>query len=71
MRYGLCLANFGTYGDPRNVLALAEEAEAGRLGGAARLGPPRFVWGPPAADPWVTLAAVAARTERLARSART
>ena len=23
-----------------------------------------FVWGPPAADPWVTLAAVAARTER-------
>jgi len=28
MRYGLCLANFGTYGDPRTVVQVGEEAEA-------------------------------------------
>ena len=65
MRRGLCLANIGTYADPRTVVALAEEAE--RAGWEAllvwdHLG---FVWGPPAADPWVTLAAVAARTSSL------
>ena len=65
MRYGLCLANIGTYSDPRAVVALAEEAE--QVGWEAllvwdHLG---FVWGPPAADPWVTLAAVAARTSSL------
>jgi probable F420-dependent oxidoreductase len=65
VRHGLCLANVGTYSDPRTVVALAEEAE--RAGWEAllvwdHLG---FVWGPPAADPWVTLAAVAARTSSL------
>jgi probable F420-dependent oxidoreductase len=65
MRYGLCLANFGTYGDPRNVVAIAEEAEAAEWEALLVWDHLSFVWGPPAADPWVTLAAVAARTERL------
>jgi probable F420-dependent oxidoreductase len=65
VRHGLCVANTGTYSDPRTVAALAEEAE--QTGWEAllvwdHLG---FVWGPPAADPWVTLAAVAARTTSL------
>jgi probable F420-dependent oxidoreductase len=65
MRHGLLVANVGTYADPRNVVRLGEVAE--RAGWEAlflwdHLG---FVWGPPAADPWVTLAAVAAATERL------
>jgi probable F420-dependent oxidoreductase len=65
VRYGICLANFGTYGDPRNVLAIAEEAEANGWEALLLWDHLSFVWGPPAADPWMTLAAVAARTERL------
>ena len=65
MRHGLCLANVGTYSDPCAVVGLAEDAE--RSGWEAlliwdHLG---FVWGPPACDPWVTLAAVAAGTSTL------
>jgi len=65
VRYGLCSANFGTYADPRNVVTLAEEAEAAGWEALLLFDHLSFVWGPPAADPWVTLAAVAARTERL------
>ena len=71
MRYGLCVANIGTYADPRNVVALAEEAEAAGWEALLVWDHLGFVWGPPAADPWVTLAAVAARTERARCSART
>ena len=65
MRYGLLVANLGTYSDPRTVVQLAQAAE--RTGWESlliwdHLG---FVWGPPAADPWVTLAAVAASTSEL------
>lgn len=65
MRYGLLAANVGAYSDPRNVVRLAQTAE--RAGWESlliwdHLG---FVWGPPAADPWVTLAAVAASTSNL------
>ena len=28
MRFGLCAANIGSYADPRNVVRLAETAEA-------------------------------------------
>jgi hypothetical protein len=41
VRHGLCLANVGTYSDPRTVVALAEEAE--RAGWEALL-----VWDTPA-----------------------
>jgi probable F420-dependent oxidoreductase len=65
VRYGLCVASIGTYSDPRNVVALAEEAEAAGWEALLYWDHLAFVWGPPAADPWVTLAAVAARTSRL------
>jgi alkanesulfonate monooxygenase SsuD/methylene tetrahydromethanopterin reductase-like flavin-dependent oxidoreductase (luciferase family) len=65
MRFGLCLSNFGTYSDPRNVVRLAEQAEAAGWEALLIWDHLGFVWGPPAGDPWVMLAAVAARTERL------
>ncbi len=65
MRFGLCASNFGTYADPRIVVALAEAAEEAGWEALLLWDHLSFVWGPPAADPWLTLAAVAARTERL------
>jgi len=65
MRFGLCVASIGTYADPRNVIGLAEDAEAAGWEALLYWDHLAFVWGPPSADPWVTLAAVAARTERL------
>jgi probable F420-dependent oxidoreductase len=65
VRYGLCLANIGTYSDPRTVIALAEEAESAGWEALLVWDHLGFVWGPPAADPWVTLAAVASRTSTL------
>jgi probable F420-dependent oxidoreductase len=65
VRHGLCLANIGSYADPRTVVALAEEAEAAGWEALLVWDHLGFVWGPPAADPWVTLAAVAARTSSL------
>ncbi|MGE5275283.1 MAG: TIGR03619 family F420-dependent LLM class oxidoreductase [Verrucomicrobiota bacterium] len=65
MRYGLCLANVGTYSDPRTVVAVAEQAEEAGWEALLVWDHLGFVWGPPAADPWVTLAAVAARTTSL------
>jgi probable F420-dependent oxidoreductase len=65
MRHGLLLANVGTYSDPRNVVCVAEAAEAAGWEALLLWDHLAFVWGPPAADPWVTLGAVAASTERL------
>jgi alkanesulfonate monooxygenase SsuD/methylene tetrahydromethanopterin reductase-like flavin-dependent oxidoreductase (luciferase family) len=65
MRHGLCVASTGTWADPRNVVALAEEAEAAGWEALLYWDHLAFVWGPPSADPWVTLAAVAARTASL------
>jgi alkanesulfonate monooxygenase SsuD/methylene tetrahydromethanopterin reductase-like flavin-dependent oxidoreductase (luciferase family) len=65
MRFGLCVASIGTYADPRNVIELAEDAEGAGWEALLYWDHLAFVWGPPSADPWVTLAGVAARTERL------
>lgn len=65
MRYGLCVANAGTWSDPRAVVALAEEAEAAGWEALLYWDHLAFVWGSPSADAWVTLAAVAARTSTL------
>jgi alkanesulfonate monooxygenase SsuD/methylene tetrahydromethanopterin reductase-like flavin-dependent oxidoreductase (luciferase family) len=65
MRRGIFLANVGTYSDPRTVVELAELAEGAGWEGLFVWDHLGFVWGPPAADPWITLAAVAARTEKL------
>ena len=65
MRKGLFLAPFGEFADPRRVSQLAVSAERAGWDGL-------FLWdhiladpGTPVADPWVTLAGVAAVTERL------
>ena len=65
MKHAVCLANFGTYADPGRSVAVAEAAEASGWDGFFVWDHLAFVWGPPSADPWVTLAAVAARTESL------
>ena len=65
MRYGICLANLGSYADPRVSVELAIAAEERDWDALFLWDHLAFVWGPPAADPWVTLAAIAARTKRL------
>ena len=65
MHYGLCVANTGTYADPRATVRLAEAAEASGWDGLFVWDHLAFVWGPPAGDPWIILAAVASATERL------
>ena len=62
MRYGICVANIGTNTDPRVTAELAASAEAVGWEAVFVWDHLSFVWGPPAADPWVTLAAVAAAT---------
>lgn len=64
MRYGLTLPTMGEGGDPRTVAELAWEAEHAGWDGV-------FVWdcvyieAEETYDPWVTLAAIAMRTERV------
>ena len=67
MQYGVYVQNFGEYGDPHNLVALAVEAEQAGWDGF-------FLWDHlllyrqsdiPFVDAWVALAAIAARTERL------
>lgn len=65
MKYGLVAANIGSYADPANVIRLAETAEAAGWDALLVWDHLAWVWDGRAADPWVTLAAVATRTERL------
>jgi probable F420-dependent oxidoreductase len=65
MRHGLLAANVGAYSDPRNVVRVAQAAEAAGWEALVLWDHLAFVWGPPSADPWVTLAAVAASTSKL------
>src|SRR6266849_3084440 len=65
MRYGICLANAGTYSDPHAAVRVAVAAEEAGWDGLFLWDHLAFVWGPPAADPWVTLAAIASSTSTL------
>ena len=65
MRYGICLANLGSYSDPHVPVRLAQAAEAGGWDGVFIWDHLAFAWGPPAADPWTVLAAIAVSTERV------
>lgn len=65
MKFGLLSSNIGSYSEPHTAVRVAQAAE--RAGWDAyliwdHLG---FVWDGPAADPWVTLGAVAASTEQI------
>ena len=65
MRFGVEVANIGSYADPRAVVRMAQTAEKAGWDLLFLWDHLAFVWGPPAADPWVTLAAVATSTERI------
>lgn len=65
MRYGICLANIGSFSDPRVPLELALAAEEHAWDGVFVWDHLAFVWDAPAADPWTVLAAVAAATSRV------
>ena len=67
MHFGVYVQNFGEYGNPHNLLALALDAEQAGWDGF-------FIWDHlllyrrsdiPFVDAWVMLGAIAARTERL------
>jgi alkanesulfonate monooxygenase SsuD/methylene tetrahydromethanopterin reductase-like flavin-dependent oxidoreductase (luciferase family) len=66
MRYGLSIPPFGPFGDPHVLVELACAAERGGWDGVflwdhIKAGD----WAGPLVDPWVTLAAIAAATERI------
>jgi alkanesulfonate monooxygenase SsuD/methylene tetrahydromethanopterin reductase-like flavin-dependent oxidoreductase (luciferase family) len=65
VKVGLLSSNIGSYSEPRTAVRVAQAAE--RAGWDAYLiwDHLAFVWDKPAADPWVTLGAVAASTERI------
>jgi len=65
MRWGICLANIGSFSDPRVPLELAVAAEANGWDGVFIWDHLAFVWGAPAADPWTVLASIATSTERI------
>ena len=67
MQYGLCLPNAGSWGDPRTLGELARVAEEAGWDGVFL--EDYIVWqghqGTPTYDPWVILAVMALRTERI------
>ena len=65
MKFAVCLSNFGSYADPKRSLRVAEAAESAGWDGFFVWDHLAFVWGPPSADPWVTLAAAAVETGSL------
>jgi probable F420-dependent oxidoreductase len=65
VRFGICLANIGTYSDPRVGVGVAEAAEAAGWDGVFIWDHLAFVWDRPAADPWIALAAIASATSRV------
>ena len=65
VHYGVCLANIGSYSDPRVGVRVAQAAEAAGWDGVFIWDHLAFVWDAPAADPWITLAAIAAATSRV------
>jgi alkanesulfonate monooxygenase SsuD/methylene tetrahydromethanopterin reductase-like flavin-dependent oxidoreductase (luciferase family) len=65
VRYGISLANIGSYADPRAAVRIARVAESSGWDGFFIWDHLAFVWGVPAADPWIVLAAVASATDRV------
>ena len=65
MRYGICLANLGSYSDPRQAVRVAQTAEQSGWDAVFIWDHLAFVWGPPSVDSYTTLAAIATATERV------
>jgi probable F420-dependent oxidoreductase len=65
VHYGITLANIGTYAQPQTAVRIAKTAEDAGWDGIFLWDHLGFVWNGPAADPWVTLAAIASVTSKL------
>jgi alkanesulfonate monooxygenase SsuD/methylene tetrahydromethanopterin reductase-like flavin-dependent oxidoreductase (luciferase family) len=65
LKFAVCAANFGSWSDPHVAVRAARAAQAAGWDGYFVWDHLAFVWGPPSADPWITLAAVASATEGL------
>jgi probable F420-dependent oxidoreductase len=65
MRFGIDICILGELSDPRLVVDLAVLAEDAGWDAVFVWDHLAFAWGVPAADPWVTLAAVAQATSRI------
>ena len=65
MHYGIDIAPLGDLADPRKLVQLAQAAEAAGWEAVFVWDHLGFVWGIPAADPWVALAAIAQATTRI------
>jgi len=65
LRFAVCAANFGSWADPHVAVRVARAAQTAGWDGYFVWAHLAFVWGPPSADPWVTLASVAAATKGL------
>ncbi len=65
MKYGLLFANFGNYGDVHLLAELAHQAEEAGWSGVFLMDTLCFEDGP-SCDPWIALAAMAMRTQRIA-----
>jgi probable F420-dependent oxidoreductase len=65
MRFGLEIVTFGEFGEPQNVVRLAQAAETSGWEGLFVWDHLAFVWGFPMGDPWVILSAVAQATRNL------
>jgi alkanesulfonate monooxygenase SsuD/methylene tetrahydromethanopterin reductase-like flavin-dependent oxidoreductase (luciferase family) len=65
MQYGINMVTLGDYADPRQVVRVAQAAEAAGWDGLFVWDHLAFAWGVPSGDPWVILAAVAQATTHL------
>jgi probable F420-dependent oxidoreductase len=65
VRYGICLANIGSYSDPNVGVRVAKAADSAGWDGVFIWDHLAFVWDAPAADPWITLSAIATATSRV------
>jgi alkanesulfonate monooxygenase SsuD/methylene tetrahydromethanopterin reductase-like flavin-dependent oxidoreductase (luciferase family) len=65
MRYGIDVPQFGDYGDPRTLAALAREAEEAGWDGFFIWDHINVNWPARVADPWIALAAIACATTRI------
>jgi probable F420-dependent oxidoreductase len=65
MRHGICLANIGDYSDPNVGVRVAQAADEAGWDGVFMWDHLAFVWDAPAADPWITLSAIAGATSRV------
>jgi hypothetical protein len=65
VRYGIDVSGLGEWAEPGMVVEAAQSAEAAGWDALLLWDHLGYVWGAPAADPWVVLAAVAQATVRL------